>query len=294
MDRANIPSRRDLWLPILRAVVALGGSGIPREIADTIIEGEGFSEEMATITYGEHNPVSILHDRLGFARIDCRLMGVLESPRRGLWLITELGRGVMGLPELDAQECLNQLDRTAKKAQREKSHREKSKGDVLTEEVTALDDSDQESWREDLLKCLHGLTPDGFERFVRHLLRSLNMELKRTGGVGDQGIDLIGTAPISPVLTVTVAVQAKRYAPSVSVGRAEVALFQADASARGAEYGILVTTSRFTRSARETAQDRRPTITLIDGERLADLCLDEEVGIVIRPVVDPDFFGRFE
>ncbi|MCE2530331.1 MAG: restriction endonuclease [Acidimicrobiia bacterium] len=153
---------------------------------------------------------------------------------------------------------------------------------------------EDESWREDLWKRLHRLTPDGFERFVRHLLRTLKMDLKRTGGVGDKGIDLIGTAPISPVLTVTVAVQAERYAPSSSVGRAEVALFQADATARGAEYGILVTTSRFTRSARETAQDRRPTITLIDGERLGDLCLGEKVGVVIRPVVDPGFFDRFE
>ena len=276
-------------MPILRAVVALGGSGIPREIADTIIDGEGFPEELATITYGEHNPVSVLHDRLGFARTDCRLMGVLESPRRGLWLITDLGRELVGLSEPEAQESLNQLNKAASKAQRAKS-----KGDVLPETAPVAEADDDESWREDLLKRLHRLTPDGFERFVRHLLRSLNMELKRTGAVGDKGIDLIGTAPISPVLTVTVAVQAKRYAPSSSVGRADVALFQADATARGAEYGILVTTSRFTRSARETAQDRRPTITLIDGERLADLCLDQEVGVVIRPVANPGFFDRFE
>ena len=289
MDRASIPSRRDLWLPILRAVVALGGSGIPREIADTIIDGEGFPEELATITYGEHNPISVLRDRLGFARLDCRLMGVLESPRRGLWLITDLGREVVGVSEPEAQDSLNQLNKAASKAQREKS-----KGDVLPETAPAVEHDEDESWREDLLERLHRLTPDGFERFVRHLLRSVNMELKRTGGVGDKGIDLIGTAPISPVLTVTVAVQAKRYAPSVAVGRAEVALFQADARDRGAEYGILVTTSRFTRSARETAQNRRPTITLIDGDRLADLCLDQEVGVVIRPVANPGFFDRFE
>lgn len=289
MDKASIPSRRDLWLPILRTVVALGGSGTPREIADTIIDSEGFPEELATITYGEHNPVSILHDRLGFARIDCRLMGVLESPRRGLWLITEPGREVLGLSEPEAQDGLNQMDKAARKAQREKS-----KGDTFGETAPKVGGEEDESWREDLLKRLHRLPPDGFEKFVRHLLRFLDIELKRIGGVGDKGIDLIGTAQISPVLTVTVAVQAKRYESSAAVGRAEVALFQADATARGAEYGILVTTSRFTRPARETAQDRRPTITLIDGDRLADLCLDHEVGVVIRPVVDPDFFDRFE
>ena len=288
MDRDSLPGRRELWLPILRAVVALGGSGTVREIADTIIDGEGFPEEQVAVIYGDHNPVSILHDRLGFARIDCRLMGVMESPRRGMWLITDLGSQVVGMPEPEAQERLNYLDKAARKAQREKSE-----GDATTEAASSVVDEEDESWRADLLSRLHRLTPDGFERFVRHLLRSLNMELKRTGGVGDKGVDLIGTAPISPVLTVTVAVQAKRYAPSAPVGRAEVALFQADATARGAEYGILVTTSRFTRSARETALDRRPTLTLIDGDRLADLCLDEKVGVITRPVVDPGFFDRF-
>jgi hypothetical protein len=52
-----------------------------------------------------------------------------------------------------------------------------------------------------------------------YLLRTYGLELTRVGGTGDQGIDGIGTAPISPVLSSRVAVQAKRYDPTSTVGR---------------------------------------------------------------------------
>jgi restriction system protein len=73
-----------------------------------------------------------------------------------------------------------------------------------------------------------------------------------------------------------------------------VALFQGDASAAGAEHGILVTTGRFSEPARRAALSRHPTIDLVDGEKLTDLCLDAEVGIQSRPVVMESFFDRFE
>jgi restriction system protein len=127
-----------------------------------------------------------------------------------------------------------------------------------------------------------------------YLLRSQGMELRRKGGSGDEGIDGIGTAPIGSVLTTTIAVQAKRYEPSATVGRETVALFQSDATAAGAEHGILVTTARFSKPAREAALNRHPTIDLVDGERLTDLCLDAGVGVSLKPVVTRDFFDRFE
>ena len=161
------------------------------------------------------------------------------------------------------------------------------------EELDTAPDED-DSWRETLLSRLHGLSPDAFEHFVMYLLRSQGMELRRVGGSGDEGIDGIGTAPIGGVLTTTIAVQAKRYEPSATVGRETVALFQSDATAAGAEHGILVTTARFSKPAREAALNRHPTIDLVDGERLTELCLDAGAGVSQEPVVTGAFFDRFE
>lgn len=120
------------------------------------------------------------------------------------------------------------------------------------------------------------------------------MELERRGGTGDEGVDGIGTAPLTAVLSTTVAVQAKQYEPSQTVGWETVALFQSDATTVGAEHEILITTARFSRPARKAALGRHPTIDLVDGQKLAELCLDQEMGFSQRPVIDGGWFERFE
>jgi restriction system protein len=74
--------------------------------------------------------------------------------------------------------------------------------------------------------------------------RTYGLELTRVGGSGDEGIDGIGLAPISDVLSSRVAVQVKRWDPSrPAIDREVVALFQRDAAAAGAERAVLVTLS---------------------------------------------------
>ena len=288
--KSSLPSYRELMLPVLRAVLALGGSGTSREITESVIEAQGFSEDMLALTYDEREK-SILIDRLDWARSYCKLSGVLESPKRGLFLITDLGREITGLSDLDADKRLKEVDQAVRKARRKKPKKDPSES-ATEESDSSLEDD--ESWREALLARLHQLTPEAFEHFVLYLLRSQGMELKRVGGSGDEGIDGIGTAPIGGVLTTTIAVQAKRYQPSKTVGRETVALFQSDATAAGAEHGVLVTTGRFSEPARQAALNRHPTIDLVDGEKLTDLCIDGSIGVSLSPVVNEDFFDRFE
>ena len=144
------------------------------------------------------------------------------------------------------------------------------------------------------------MSPTAFEHFVLYLLRSFDLELEHTGGSGDEGIDGIGVAPISPVLSAKVAVQVKRYNPSspAGIGRQEVALFQRDAEVAGAERAIMVTLGRFTRAAQKAAQVKTPMVDLIDGERLCDLVDDlvgeQDVGVRIVRQVVPEFFDRFD
>jgi restriction system protein len=146
--------------------------------------------------------------------------------------------------------------------------------------VEELEDGDgPRGWQEVLLDRLHALSPDAFEEFVLYLLRLYGLQLTRVGGSGDEGIDGIGTAPISPVLSSRVAVQVKRYDPQGKpIGREVVALFQRDAQTKGAERAILVTLGRFSEPARKAATAATPTVDLIDGERLAELVLDQEAG----------------
>ena len=165
--------------------------------------------------------------------------------------------------------------------------------EAAEEEPPGLEAEEDTSWKETLLSRLHRLTPDGFEEFSLYLLRLYGLELTRRGGTGDEGIDGLGTAPLSEVLSATVAVQVKRYDPSSTVGREVVALFQRDASAVGAERAILVTLGRISAPARKAAASATPHVDLIDGERLCELVLAKEVGVTLMPIVDVGWFDRF-
>lgn len=147
-----------------------------------------------------------------------------------------------------------------------------------------------------MLARLHRLSPDGFEKFVIYLLRRYGLELTHVGGTADEGIDGIGTAPLSPVLSSRVAVQVKRYAPDGKpIGRETVALFQRDAQTAGAERAILVTLSRFTEPARRAAIAATPTVDLINGDRLAELIREDgNSGVTLQPTVQEDWFDQFD
>lgn len=289
LTRDALPRYDELMLPALRAVVALGGSASSRQVVDRVIEAEGFTDEQIEIRY-DNRDQSILVDRIAWARSYCKLGGALESPKRGLLLVTPLGEEISQLPDGEAIERLRELDRDVRR-RRKKAADHNQEDD---EQGSDLDAEDDESWKADLLARLHRLSPDAFERFTLYVLRSYGMELTRQGGTGDEGIDGIGTAPLTEILTRTVAVQAKRYEPSKTIGREVVALFQSDASAKGAEHGVLVTTARFSKPAQLAALGRTPTIDLVDGDRLAELCLQREIGVSTKPVVDSAAFDRFE
>lgn len=288
-------------LPVLRAVSDLGGSASAREITDRVIEGEQFTEDQLAIGYGTRQK-SVLVDRIDWARSYCKLGGALESPARKLYLITVVGHEIVALPDDEARARLVALDRLVRTARvkRKKAVAPAEADDSLSAQAPLddieidIDDDDSSTWNEIMLGRLHGLTPAGFEEFVMYTLRLFGLELTRRGGSGDEGIDGIGTAPLSDVLSATVAVQVKRYDPTSTVGRETVALFQRDASAVGAERAILVTLGRFSAPARKAASSATPHVDLIDGTRLCELILAKEIGVKLTPVVDVGWFDRFD
>jgi restriction system protein len=304
---SDIPRYSDLVLPAIRAVATLGGSAKASEIVDYVVGHWPASDELVAIEY-PNRPKSIFVDRAEWGRSTAKLIGALEQPSRGVYLLTPLGKSLLDRPEREAQQEVDRLNNAYRRSARRPSSGssaepkpidvvEEAANDVpevpLDEErdATGVDDE----WQQVLLARLHRLSPTGFEEFVLYLLRSFGLELRRVGGSGDEGIDGIGTAPLSPVLSSRVAVQVKRYSPDGKpVGREVVALFQRDAQTKGAERAILVTLGRFTEPARLAAIATTPTVDLIDGSRLAALVLSAEAGVRLAPVVDDRWFDRFE
>lgn len=300
----QLPTYSELILPTIRAVDTLGGSATAREVTSQVLQDLDPPEDALTITQPNRPEASVYMERVHWARSFAKLIGALESPKRGLFLITSLGEELLSLPDEEAQRRTLELDRDYRRQRRQ---RRASKDAQATDAVDADEADEEESllraeesgaspedWKDDLLARLHRLTPEGFEELALFLLRAYGLELKRVGGSGDEGIDGIGTAPISPVLSSRVAVQGKRYNPNGKpIGRDVVALFQRDAQSKGAERAIIVTLARFTESSRKAATSLSPTVDLIDGDKIAELIREKGFGIKTETRVDLDWFNRF-
>lgn len=207
--------------------------------------------------------------------------------------MTPLGREILALPESEGREKTREMDREVR-ARRRLDKKPSDPASSVLDDESSVPSVDDDSWKDKLLGRLHRLTAEGFEEFVIYLLKSFGMELQRVGGTGDEGIDGIGLAPISPVLFSRVAVQAKRYDPGSSIGREVVALFQRDAAAAGAERAVLVTLGRFSPAARKAALAATPTVNLIDGDRLCELVEEKGIGVRPTPTVIDSWFDRFD
>lgn len=93
--------------------------------------------------------------------------------------------------------------------------------------------------------------------------------------------------------------QAKRYAPGNAVGRPEVQGFVGSLVGLGATKGVFVTTSAFSAQARDFVRHLTQRVILIDGQQLADLMIEHNVGVRLTRAVefkrlDEDFFADEE
>lgn len=302
MDAADLPKYTAFILPAIRAVHDLGGSAKAKELREHVLEGIDNAEDLLTVTRPNRPDSSVLIERIDWGRSYAKLIGAVETPSRGLYLLTALGKELLNLPVAEAEQQVAEMDREYRRnrpTKKKPATTGPSTSDEAFEPAAIEEDLEEDvvgtEWTDVLLGRLHRLSPDGFEEFALFLLRRYGLELRRVGGSGDEGIDGIGTAPLSPVLSSRVAVQVKRYDPAGRpIGREVVALFQRDAQAKGAERAILVTLGRFTEAARKAATTFTPTVDLIDGTRIAELVLEQEIGVRMAPKVDESWFDRFD
>ena len=116
---------------------------------------------------------------------------------------------------------------------------------------------------------------------------------KAVGKSGDGGID--GIINEDRLGLDVIYIQAKRW--EGTVGRPEVQKFAGALQGRRAKKGIFISTSFFTREARDYVQNIDTRIILIDGERLSQLMVDHNVGVFTAgsydiKKIDSDYFDE--
>jgi HJR/Mrr/RecB family endonuclease len=121
------------------------------------------------------------------------------------------------------------------------------------------------------LTGLYALAPEHFEQYIGIMLERLGWEKVRwIGHPGDLGADVTAIDPQGRKCVV----QAKRYAPTSTVGSPVVQALLGSQLIYHADRSVLVTTGRFTPAAMDLAAAM--DVELIDGERLIVLAQRSE------------------
>jgi len=246
-------------------------------------------------------------NRVGWARTYMTKAGLLESPKRGLFRITECGRQV--LIENPVAINVQYLERFDDFVNFRQLRREKPKsmdtrepgGNVSEETPEESLEVAYQTLREDLaaeiLKTVKKCSPEFFEKLVVDLLVRMGYGGSRReaglaiGQSGDEGID--GIIKEDRLGLDIIYVQAKRW--EGVVGRPEVQKFAGALQGQRARKGIFITTSDFTRDALDYVKNIETKIILVSGARLAEFMIDHGVGVTTEATyelkrIDSDYF----
>lgn len=286
-NSTKIPTYHELMNPLLQALHQLGGSGSVEEIAQKVAELSDLPEEILNVPHNpEKSSQTEIEYRLAWARTYLKKYGMLDNSDRGIWIIVPEKREVT---KIDPQEVIKTVRAEIKK-QKELVQKE----DAIKDENEVEIPDETESWRNTLHHLLtQELSPDGFERLTKRILRESGfVQVEVTGRSGDGGIDGKGIMRLSGLLSFHVVFQCKKYQGSVS--SSDIRDFRGAMIGR-ADKGLFITTGTFTRDAvREATRDGAPPIDLVDGDHLAEKLKELGLGIkkelVEQVSVDEDWF----
>jgi restriction system protein len=298
-----IPDYQTLMLPLLNTARD-GFEHTMRETIECLADELSLTQEEQTelLPSGQQ---AIFANRVGWARFYLKKAGLIESPRRGSLKITERGVSVLSKPPviidnkfLDQYQEFKEFRDSSKV-----THSEKLVDGTETEWQTPEENLEQAHQRirnelaQELLQKILSCSPVFFEYLVVELLVKMGYggsrkdAGERVGQSGDGGID--GIIKEDRLGLDTIYIQAKRW--QGSVGRPEIQKFVGALSGQRAKKGVFITTSRFTADASDYVSLIETKVVLIDGEKLAALMIDFDVGVSIQATyvikkIDSDYF----
>ncbi|WP_258405561.1 restriction endonuclease [Shewanella zhangzhouensis] len=152
---------------------------------------------------------------------------------------------------------------------------------------------------DELLEQIHSLSPKFFEQLVVDLMLAMGYGGSQkdagqaTQYTNDGGID--GIIKEDKLGLDSIYLQAKRYRDN-TIGRPDIQAFAGALDMHRARKGVFITTSSFSKDAREFVSMIEKRIVLIDGRELAALMIEHNVGVSTRELyavkaIDSDYFA---
>ncbi len=281
-----IPAFQDLMLPLLQ-FASDGQEHTPRETVETLANEFSLTEadRQELLPSGRQ---ATFDNRVAWAKAHMKMAGLLSSPKRGIYRITDRGQEVVKqAPQRVDLRFLGQFPeyieaRTKKKGADNLSDEiEEKTGRTPEESMEAAYRHINNDLESEILQTIKSCSPRFFELLVVDLIVRMGYGGSRqdagkaVGKSADGGID--GIIKEDKLGLDNVYIQAKKWENSVS--RPEIQKFAGALQGHRARKGIFITTSSFTNGAREYVAGIESKIVLIDGDELAELMIDFDVGV---------------
>ena len=304
----SIPDYQQIMLPVLK----LASDGEEHKVSD-LVESLANLFALSDDERAELLPSgtqAVFNNRCGWARSYLKQAGLLESPKRGIFKITQRGSDLLKTnPTVIDSSLLEQYPEFLEFKNRKSS---RSDGEISVQPAIGIgstltpEDSLATAYRQlraaleaEILAMIKDGSPSFFERLVVDLLVKMGYggdrqdAGKALGKSGDGGID--GIINEDKLGLDVIYLQAKRW--EGNVGRPEIQKFAGALQGQRAKKGVFITTSDFTKEARDYASFIDTKIILINGEQLTKLMVDYNVGVSTAGVyelkkIDSDYFDN--
>jgi restriction system protein len=276
-----VPTYDNLFNPLLKAFHNLGGSASISEQEIEVAKLLNLTEkDIAEIHRGNR---TVLSYRLAWARNYLKRFNIIESSKRGVWALTNVGLKTEILDKNEVNKSVKALDKVEIK-------KKQVSGELFEDEAPDI-------WEDELLSLLKKIDPGAFERLCQRLLRESGfIQVEVTGRSNDGGVDGKGVLRLGGLLSFHVLFQAKRYQKTVSPSI--VRDFRGALVGR-ADKGLIITTGSFSREAKLEAQRAGATpIDLIDGEELVEKLKALSIGVEVKEkiveevIINHDYFQK--
>ncbi|MBA3322626.1 MAG: restriction endonuclease [Pyrinomonadaceae bacterium] len=303
-----IPDYQSIMLPLLQLAATNPDKDFALREAVSLLAGifKLTDEELQKLLPSGKQATFV--NRVGWASTYLKKAGLLESTKRGYFKLAERGANVLTQnPTAINVRHLKQFPefiefQAARAAQEDGARVDSDATDSLTPEESLEIEYQKirENLASQLLDRIKQSTPNFFERLVVELLVKMGYGGSRSdagravGRSSDGGID--GIIKEDKLGLDVIYIQAKRWDEN-TVGRPDVQQFAGALQGQRASKGIFLTTSKFTSEAQEYVSRIGSKIVLINGEQLAQLMIDHNVGVSVSTTyeikrIDSDYFSE--
>lgn len=296
-----IPDYQSIMLPLLQFLADKKEHSLRETIEHLELKFRLSDDEKKQLLPSGNQP--IFENRVGWARTYLKKALLLEPVRRGFFQITEKGLVVLlKKPERIDASFLRQFPefrefQNIRKEEKEEPVEIQATSETPEESIESAYLRLKNNLANEIIQSIKSCTPAFFERLVIELLVKMGYGGSRKdageaiGKSGDGGID--GIIKEDKLGLDILYIQAKRW--EGCVGRPEIQKFAGALQLHHAKKGVFITTSNYSKDAIDYVSRIESKIILIDGELLANLMIDNKVGVSTVTTydinkIDTDYF----